>query len=100
MQHTQSLMYIGNLLDKKIVTAEGKRIGHVADIELTPNPPYKVTALFYGKGGWQHRLHLLNPFTKTKHPATQPDTIPWDAIERIEKSRVTLKSGYNAKDRT
>ncbi len=91
MKKPQSLCYISNLLGHKIVTAEGKRIGHVADVVLTQEDPYKVTGLLYGESGWEHRLHLLNPFTKVEHSQTKLDTLSWDDVDRIEGNTIVLK---------
>lgn len=93
MNHPQSPCSISNLLGHKIVTAEGKRIGHVADIVLTQEAPYRVTGFLYGESGWEHRLHLLNPFSKVDHSQTEPDALSWDDVERIERSTIVLKQG-------
>jgi len=92
MEHSQASRYISKLLGLPIITAEGKRIGRVADIVLTPEAPHKVIGLLHGESGWQHRLHLLNPFSKIKRSPTKPDTISWDEVERIERSKVILKN--------
>jgi len=76
MRPPQALCYMSDLLGHKIVTDEGKRVGHVADVVLTPDAPHKVTGLLYGEGGWEYRLHLLNPFITVKHPQAKPSIIP------------------------
>jgi len=91
MNHFQSSNYISNLLGHRIVTAEGKRVGHVADIVLTQEAPYKVIGFLYGERGWEHRLHLLNPFSKVDHAQTKSDILSWDDVERIERSTIVLK---------
>ena len=90
------VVHISTILDRKIITADGNVIGHVADIELTLAPEFKVVALFYGRRGWFHRLHLVNPFGSRKHH--KPDRVPWDAVERLEKSAIRLKPGVNVRD--
>ena len=94
MNKSQSLCYISKLLGHKIVTAEGKRIGHVADVVLTQKAPYRVTGFLYGESGVEHRLHLLNPFTRVEHSQTKSDTLSWDDVERIEGNMIILKEGY------
>ena len=94
MQAKQSKLYIGNILGKKIVTAEGKTIGHVADIQLSPAPEYAVVALIFGRRGWLFRLHVLNPFASLEKRNRKPKTVPWDAVDRIEGGIVILKPGY------
>lgn len=90
------VVHIGTILGRKIITADGNVIGHVADIELTPAPEFQVIALFYGRRGWYHRLHLVNPFGSRKH--RKPDRVPWDAVERLEESAIRLKPGVNVRD--
>lgn len=94
-QHAK-VVRIDAILNRKIVTADGNVIGHVADIELSPAPEFKVTALFYGRRGWYHRLHLVNPFG-TRKPL-KPDRVPWDAVEHLEESAIRLKPGVNVRD--
>lgn len=98
MQAKQSKLYIGNILGKKIVSAEGKTIGHVADIQLSPAPGYTVVALIFGRRGWLFRLHVLNPFASAEKRTRKPKTVPWGAIDRIEGGAVILKPGYMLKD--
>jgi sporulation protein YlmC with PRC-barrel domain len=94
MSQTPTKFFISDLLRCKIVTAEGKRLGHVLDIQLTQGPEYKVTALLYGRSGLFHRLHLLNPFRKQGSAPPKPDTVPWDMIASFENSTVKLKPGF------
>ena len=96
MSYSQSPCYISKLLGHKIVTAEGKRVGHVADIVLTEEAPYRVTGFLYGESGWAHRLHLLNPFSKVDYAQTKPDVLSWENVERIERSTIVLKQGVRA----
>jgi hypothetical protein len=51
----------------------------------------------YGRGGFFHRLHLLNPFRKGNPSLVKPDTVPWEAVTSIERSVVKLKSGFTIK---
>ena len=95
MNQPRTSRYISKLLSHKIVTAEGKRIGHVADVVLTEEAPYKVRGFLYGESGWEHRLHLLNPFSKVDHAQTKPDMLPWEHVERIERSTIVLKQGVS-----
>jgi sporulation protein YlmC with PRC-barrel domain len=96
-QHQSSITYIGDLLRCKIVTAEGKRLGHVADVQLSTGPEYRIIALLYGELGWLHRLHLLNP-VGPRGPR-KPKMVPWEAIDRIEGATVILQPGYMTRSR-
>ena len=55
-------IFIGDLLGSKIVTADGRRIGHVVDIQLSRGDEHRATALVYGAHGWLYRWHVLAPF--------------------------------------
>ena len=96
MNHPQSPCYISKLLGHRIVTAEGKHVGRVADIVLTEEAPYKVRGFLYGESGWEHRLHLLNPFRRVDHAQAKPDMLSWEHVERIERSTIVLKQGVRA----
>jgi len=85
---------VGSLLDSKIVEADGTLLGHVADIQLTDDPPYVVIALLRGRWGLLHRLHILNPFTEKRSHSHKPVQVPWEAVERIEHKRIVLKKDY------
>lgn len=87
--------FIGEILGSKIITPEGKSIGHVADLELTHGPEYEVTALFFGSLGWLHRWHILAPFVELFGLRFQQKTIPWQAIEHIEHRTVRLTSDWH-----
>jgi sporulation protein YlmC with PRC-barrel domain len=85
---------ISDVLNCRIVTAEGKIVGHVADVELTPGPEYRLIALLFGPRAWLHRLHILNPFTDRSSSAQKPDRVPWEAVAHVKHPIITLKPGY------
>jgi len=100
MKHTQhkqrvtSTISIADLIGSKIVTAEGKKIGHVVDIEVTHGPVYEVTGLVFGRYAWLYRFDVLYPFAKAFGLDVEPDTIPWHAVEHFEQFTVILKPGH------
>jgi sporulation protein YlmC with PRC-barrel domain len=83
---------ISNLLSCKIITADGKVVGRVADVQLTPAPEYRITALLFGPRAWLLRLHMLNPFA-SRPSAKAPNRVLWETIDRIEPPTITLKPG-------
>jgi sporulation protein YlmC with PRC-barrel domain len=91
MSRVSSKFLLSDLFGARIVTAEGKTLGHVRDIQLSSGPQYKVTALMYGRGGFFHRLHLLNPFRRGKPSISKPDSVPWSAVASFERPVVKLK---------
>ena len=85
--------YLSELLNKKIVTASGKTMGHVFDIELSQDGTFRVTALMYGETALLYRLHILEPVARAFHLKQKPKTIPWKAIDTFDHAVVRLKSG-------
>ena len=83
-----------NLLNKKIVTAGGKVIGHVFDIQLSRDGQYRVTALMYGQKSLLYRLHVYEPVARALHLKQQPKTIPWEAVAQFDHTAVRLKRGF------
>ena len=83
---------ISDLLECKIVTAEGKTVGRVADVQLTPAPEYRITALLFGPRAWLLRLHMLNPFNG-RPSSKPPNRVLWETVDRIEPPTITLKPG-------
>jgi sporulation protein YlmC with PRC-barrel domain len=98
MKNIRSKQLVSDLLGSKIVTAGGKVLGHVADLQLTRGPEYRVTGLIYGIGGWLFRLHVLNPFRGDHGERPQPQVIPWDPVESFEHPVVKLKRDYESKE--
>ena len=87
-------IFIADLLGSKILTAEGKHIGHVVDIQLDRGNQHKVTALVYGAHAWLYRWHVLAPFASKFGFSFEPDTIPWHAVDQFENLTIILKRGY------
>lgn len=83
-----------DMLNKQIITADGKVIGHVFDIQLSRDGHYRVTALMYGQKSLLYRLHVYKPVTRTLHLNQQPKTIPWEAVEQFDHAGVRLKPGF------
>lgn len=93
-QEKASVQRLENLLDKKIVTADGKVIGHIFDIQLSRDGQFRVTALMYGQQSLLYRLHVYEPVARAFHLKQQPKTIPWEAVERFDHTSVHLKQGF------
>ena len=93
MKCTPSTMYIEDLIGSEIVTAEGKHLGHVVDVQVTGGPIYEVTALIFGEVAWLYRYHVLQPFARAFGLHLKPHTVLWDSVERCEHHRVMLKPG-------
>ena len=83
---------VEDLLSSRIVTAEGKKVGRVVDLELARGPGYKVSALLTGPFGWLDRLHVIGPAARFLRRAPRPTSIPWADVESFEGFVVTLKA--------
>lgn len=94
-QGKSATLRLEELLGKKIVTADGKPIGHVFDIQLSRDGEHRVTALMYGQKSLLYRLHVYEPVARALRLKQQPKTIPWEAVEHVEPSAVRLKAGYD-----
>lgn len=90
MEHISSPSLISDLLDCRVVTAEGKVLGHVADVQLSPGPDFKVIALMFGMQSWLYRLHVINPFRKASQPA-RPKVVLWESVESVGRSVIRMK---------
>jgi hypothetical protein len=96
MHHAKTLR-IGDLLGSKVVTAEGKTLDHMVDIEITHSPEQEVTALVYGTHGWLYRWHVLYPFAQKFGLSVESYKVPWNAVESFEDFTVKLKPGWEPK---
>lgn len=86
------------LLYKKIITANGRMIGHVFDIQISRDGQYRVTALMYGQKSLLFRLHTYELFNRVFHFNQKPKTIPWEAVEHFDHAAIYLKAGYELKN--
>ena len=85
------------LLYKRIITANGKKLGHVFDIQLSRDGEHRVTALMFGQKSLLFRLHSYEPFSRVFHFNQKPKTIPWEAVEHFDHAAIYLKPGYDPK---
>ncbi len=68
MQENTTPRKLEELLYKKIITADGKKIGHVFDIQISRDGAFRINK--------------------------KPRTIPWEGVERIDQEAIHLKPGY------
>ncbi len=88
---------VEELMNKRIITAEGKTVGHVFDIQLSRDGEHRVTALMYGQKGLLYRLHVYEPVERAFRLKQKPKTIPWEAVEYFDRTVVRLKPGYETR---
>lgn len=96
MQHKNTkpttIHHLEELLNKKIITAEGKTLGHIFDIQLSRDGKHRVTALMYGENSLLYRLHVYEPLARALHLKHKPKTIPWESVDHFDSSGVYLKA--------
>lgn len=97
MSQLRTGILLADLIGSKIVTAEGKRIGRVVDIQISIGPEHEVSALIFGRYAWLYRFHVLRPFARTFGLHHQPQIVPWSAVARFERLVVTLKVGQESR---
>ena len=84
---------IADLIGSTVVTAEGDRVGRVADILVTRRSPHRVAELDLGTAGWSERLGIDHVFGLGREAVRAPHRIPWDAVAAFDGRTVTLKPG-------
>jgi sporulation protein YlmC with PRC-barrel domain len=89
---SRTLVVARDLVGVLIVTASGKRVGHVIDLEIDPRDDYRVIAVELGRFGWLDRLHVLRPLTHGR-ASSGPRVIPWTDVERLEGRKLYLRDG-------
>lgn len=84
---------LSEVVGSKIVTPDGRKVGRVADLRVTPGPTYRVTALEIGTPGWLDRLGIAQVFKMGKKFKQKPHLVPWDAVAELDDGRLILKPG-------
>jgi sporulation protein YlmC with PRC-barrel domain len=93
VEKKKQIISLSDLIDSKVVTAEGEKVGRVVDVQVTPHPPHEVLALICGSLGWLERLAILRPFIKAFGREPKQKNVPWEAVDRYENLKVYLKPG-------
>jgi hypothetical protein len=93
MSDARQTLTIEELVGSKVVTAEGKRVGRVIEVQVTPGPEYRVIGLDVGLSAWLDRLHLLGRLVALRGEDIKPRMASWDDVDRYERFTVTLKPG-------
>ena len=79
-------------MGREIVTDQGRRLGDCHDLrgELTSSS-LRVTALVVGTRGWLEHYGIGAQATASPQRVKHKDTIPWDAVLRIEGDRIIVR---------
>ena len=76
---------IADLLGSRILSADGRRIGHVVDLRVD-SQTYAVSDLLVGHMAWLRRLRIYRGVHK-------PHAIPWSAVESFDRYTIRLSKG-------
>lgn len=96
-QENTTTRKLEELLYKKIITADGKKLGHVFDIQISRDGEFSVTKLMYGEKSLFFRLHTYEIFARVFHLNQKPKTIPWQDVENIDHTAIHLKPEFEPK---
>ena|SRR5215469_9172443 len=97
-QESTTTSKLQELLYKRILTADGKMIGHVFDIQISRDGAFRITALMYGEKSLLFRLHTYELFARVFRFKQKPKTISWENVEKIDHKAIHLKPGYEPKN--
>lgn len=86
------IVRIEELFGSRIVTHEGKRVGHIFDLQVSRGPEYEVLSIVYGSFALLYRMHVLHPFAHMLHLSREPETVAWRQVDSFEHKTVTLKN--------
>jgi poly(hydroxyalkanoate) depolymerase family esterase len=100
MPDARKTLTIEELVGSKVVTAEGKQVGRVIEVQVTPGPEYRVIGFDVGLTAWLERLHLLGRLVALRGTDIKPRTASWDDVVQYERFTVTLKPGRKLKEST
>jgi sporulation protein YlmC with PRC-barrel domain len=83
---------LASLLDRKVETEGGRRLGHCHDLraELTSSSLH-VTGLVIGRRGRLEHLGIGAQPGATSDRITGATTVPWSAVLRIEGDRIVVR---------
>jgi sporulation protein YlmC with PRC-barrel domain len=86
------LRKLSSFIGRDIVTETGRHVGHCHDLrgELTSSS-LRVTALVVGTRGWLEHFGIGAQASASPQRVKDKDTVPWDAVLRIEGTRIIVR---------
>jgi sporulation protein YlmC with PRC-barrel domain len=83
---------LSSLIGREIVTDAGRRLGDCHDVraELGPSS-LRVTGLVVGTRGWLEHFGVGAQASASPERVKDRDTVPWDAVVRIEGKRIIVR---------
>jgi sporulation protein YlmC with PRC-barrel domain len=86
---------LADLIGSKVITADGKKRGHVVDVVVTADAPHRLLALEVGVAAWLDRLNMTRLTKRHRFPSSR-QRIPWEHVDRVEKYTIHLKPDADA----
>ncbi|CAN5292836.1 hypothetical protein BH18ACT14_BH18ACT14_13040 [soil metagenome] len=93
-------MRLSDLLDRKVVTESGRSLGRAFDLRARwTGKTLEVTGLNVGRQGFLERLGIGSSQGEARkhHKQWNRDTIPWDAVLRLQDGRIVVRDGTEAR---
>jgi sporulation protein YlmC with PRC-barrel domain len=83
---------LSSLIGREIVTDAGRRLGDCHDVraELGASS-LRVTGLVVGTRGWLEHFGVGAQASASPERVKDRDTVPWDAVVRIEGKRIIVR---------
>jgi sporulation protein YlmC with PRC-barrel domain len=83
---------LSSLIGREIVTDGGRRLGECHDLrgELT-SASLRITGLVVGTRGWFEHFGIGAQASASPERVKDRDTVPWEAILRIEGERIVVR---------
>jgi hypothetical protein len=86
------------LIGAMVVDADGRRLGHVIDLEVDPQNDFRVSALELGRFAWLDRMRIVRPMAHGRF-SRPPRIVAWDDVERFERGRLVCRTGTTVRER-
>jgi sporulation protein YlmC with PRC-barrel domain len=80
---------LANLIGRRVIDAEGQKIGNVVDVVLDRDDDFRIVAIEVGSTGWVHRLNIAGTIQRRRDLVGVPQ-IHWGDIATIEHDCITL----------
>jgi hypothetical protein len=97
MTTTRTLLVARSLVGALVVSADGKRLGHVIDLEVDPERDFNISAIELGRFGWLDRLHLVRPIAHGRSPGPLR-IVAWQDIDRFDGRRLICRPGTRVRE--
>ena len=91
-------LHVEDLIGSRVEEANGRLLGHIADVVVKPEAGYRITALELGRIGWIDRFDLVRALGRFVEGHGKPCIVAWTDVSRFDHGTVTLKPGRSARE--